>query len=182
MDEKHSLGQQPLPAEPVKGQQRLASQLADLFVGHLFMLTLLIIYFIVYNLINMFTGFQLAPLIIYLCVILAVWLPWTLFASAIENKFQASLGQLMLRQTTQYSYPTWWRYWLRQILKSLPYLLILLAFLSVWLSGANSWQIVLIVIAGFYIVSIWLMIIRREDGRHWIDLLLSSQVVENRKE
>lgn len=165
----------------VKGQQRLASQLADLFVGHLFMLTLLIVYYILYSILGIVTGFQLSTSILYLLVVILVWLPWTLLATGIERKFQASLGQLMFKQTIIYKQSTFLRCWLRQCLKYLPYLLILLAILSVWQTGATGWQLILLLLAFIELVSVWLMIVKRQDNRHWIDLLVSSQVIKKRK-
>lgn len=162
----------------VKGQQRLASQLADMFVGHLFMLTLLVVYYTLYSILSIVTAFQLSTGRLYILVVILAWLPWTLLATVIEHKFQASLGQLMFKQTTIYKPSTLWRCWLRQCLKYLPYLFILLAFLSVWQTGPTIWQLLLLLFAFIDVVSVWLMIVKRQDNRHWIDLLVSSQVIK----
>lgn len=167
--------------EGVSGIQRLAGELADLLVAHLFMLIISVVLYIIYSLLGLFFNIQLPVSIICLMALLVVWLPWTIVAAWIEHRFQASLGQLMLNLALSYQQTSLVRCWVRSALKYFPYLMVLLSILWAWLGEASLGPILLVVATIGYIIVVWLMIARHTDHRHWIDWLVGSQVVMKNK-
>ena len=161
---------------PMSRKERLAGILTDWITANTYAMAMLCLLLLGRFLMQLAGVQSLASAVIAWTMSLTIMLPLWLYFSFVEVKYATSLGKQFMQMIIASPHPlTLGKSLLRNFFKLLPWhgLMLLLVFRR----QLTPWQLVLgIVLAVLYILVLLLMSLYKADRRHWIDLLVGTQV------